>query len=168
MTHLSKVMKDINGCTFISISTKTNVKLTGGMKNPQQGLVTKITKGTNVMVFQNKSVNGYENMINKRLTKEGKNPSFEVGLRTWGTRIPNQPFIEHKSEKYLEVICLHSGKSHYEVDGVKTESTNINGLPKPHPSKQGRLDNTVQIRTYKVGSISSITINKQTFTDISY
>ena len=167
MTHLQQVINDnVNGGTFISIDTNTNVKLTGGKKNPQQGLVTKVTEGLNVMVFQNLKTNAYQNMVNKRLGKEGKSTEFSVGPRKWGARMEGMPFVEHNGEHYLEVICLGSGHSHYEVNGVPAKADDIEGLPAPRPTfGQGGLDNEVLIRTYKIGSITSITINKQTFND---
>jgi len=167
MTHLQQVINDnVNGGTFISINTNTDVKLTGGKKNPQQGLVTKVTEGLNVMVFQNKKTHAYENMVNKRLGQEGKSTEFEVGPRKWGARMEGMPFVEHNGEHYLEVICLGAGHSHYEVNGVPAKNEDIQGLPQSRPTfGQGGLDNEVLIRTYKIGSITSITINKQTFND---
>lgn len=167
MTHLQNVINDnVNGGTFISLNTNTDVKLTGGKKNPLQGQVTKVTEGLNVMVFQNKRTHAYENMVNKRLGQEGKNADFEVGPRKWGTRMEGQPFVEHNGEHYLEVICLGAGTSHYEVNGNPVKAEDITGLPAPRPtSGQGGLDNEVIIRTYKIGSITSITINKQKFED---
>lgn len=167
MTHLQQIMNDnVNGGTFISINTNTDVKLTGGKKNPQQGLVTKVTEGLNVMVFQNKKTNAYQNMVNKRLKQEGKMTEFEVGTRKWGTRMEGQPFVEHNGQHYLEVICLGAGTSHYEVNGIETAASNIEGLPAARPQMgQGGLGDIVILRTYKVNSITSITINKQTFND---
>ena len=125
---LRNLLENVNGSTFISLDTITPVKLTGGKSNPLQGRVTKKTTGSNVMVFQNKKgSNSYSNMVNRRLEREGKIPTFEVGPRTWGTRIPETPFIQHNDELYLEMIFLNSGKSEYLLDG-KTFSDEIEGL----------------------------------------
>jgi len=171
MTHISKLIKDhINGGTFISITTSTAVKLAGGKKNPLQGMVRKITTGTNVMIFQNKVQNGYENMVERRLIAEGKNPStFVLGPRVWGTRLPDTPFIEHKGNHYLEVITLRTGEVHYEVKGVRTATNFIVGLPdEPIDPNQGGLDNTVKIRAYNVNSITSMVVDKNEYTQIEY
>lgn len=167
MNNIKNIINEsVNGATFVAIDTSTEVKLLGGKKNLLQGRVRKITIGANVMVFQNKTASGYDNMIKRRLTKEGKDPeSFELSPRTWGTRLPNMPFVEHKGEYYLEVIFLSSGNSHYEVDGVITSANQIEGLPASKPEAvQGGLNEKVIIRTFKISSLMSVTINKQTHT----
>ena len=158
---LRNLLENVNGSTFISLDTITPVKLTGGKSNPLQGRVTKKVTGSNVMVFQNKKgSNSYSNMVNRRLEKEGKIPTFEVGPRTWGTRIPETPFIQHEENLYLEVIFLNSGKSEYLVDG-KEYSDEIEGLPvkKVSEESQDGLSNKVVIRTIKVDNIQAVTIN---------
>lgn len=163
MKNIREILSEVNGTTFISINTNTDVKLAGGKKNPLQGKVNKVTVGSNVMVFTNSQKNGYYEMVKRRLGKEGKNPeSFELSPRTWGTRLEGIPFVEHKGEHYLEVIFLHKGKSHYEVNGVVTSKDQIEGLPTTkEEGNQGGLENKVVIRTFKVSSITSITINKE-------
>jgi len=170
MNNLRKLLASVNGATFININTSTEPKLTGGKSNPHKGRVRKVTTGANVMVFQNKSVNGYEAMVKRRLEKEGKAPeSFELSPRKWGTRLPNTPIVEHKGNYYLEVIFLHKGKTHYELDGVKTDPSNIQGLPGYNgEAEQGGLNDKVVIRTFKIDSLTSITINKETYTDLYY
>ena len=119
MTNLAALLtENVNGATFIAIDTETDVKLKGGKKNPHQGRVTKRTVGSNVMVFQNKSINGYEAMVQRRLKKEGKDPaSFELSPRKWGTRLQGVPFVEHKGNYYVEVIFLKAGYTVYLLDG---------------------------------------------------
>jgi len=165
---LEELMKEVNGATFVSIDTITSVTLPGGKKNEFNGRVTKLVEGSSVMVFQNKNSNAYENMVNRRLEKEGVSvATFKVGPRAWGTRIQDTPFVEHNGQMYLEVIFLHAGEASYLLDGQKT--TDPRCIP---PSKetgegngfeQGGLNNKVIIRTYKVDSIVGITINKQRF-----
>lgn len=160
------INENVNGTTFISINTSTEPKLLGGRKNPHKGRVRKVMTGANVMVFQNKSANGYENMVTRRLEKEGKDPAtFQLQPRSWGTRIPNTPFVEHNDNIYLEVIFLNRGQIHYELDGQKISPAEIQGLQLGgEEGRQGGLDNKVIIRTFKVENITSITINKTTYT----
>ena len=159
-SQLEQLIEQVNGATFISIDTETTPKLPGGKKNPNQGRITKVMTGANVMVFQNKSVNGYEAMVNRRLEKEGFTPSsFSVGPRTWGIRRPNTPFVDHNDNIYLEVIFLKAGKVSYLLDGQPTderfeEVAHTEG-------EQGGLDNKVIIRTFNVDNIKTITINGQ-------
>jgi len=164
MAHLSviELMEQVNGTTFISIDTVTEVKLTGGKKNTMQGRVTKVMRGANVQVFQNKNSNGYANMVNRRLQSEGSTETFELSPRAWGTRIPNSPIVEHKGEFYLEVIFVRAGKTEYCVDGVVTPKEEIEGLPSStvSDSSQCGLENKVVVRTFKISSIRKLKINK--------
>lgn len=152
--------ENVNGATFISLDTVTQVNLLGGKANPYKGRVTKKMVGANVMVFQNKTTNGYENMVNRRLQAEGKSIVFEVGPRQWGTRVPNTPFVEHKEETYLEVIFLRPGKVEYLLDGQPVDPSTIPGMPaEKEEGEQGGLDNKVVIRTFKFSSIVAVAIN---------
>jgi hypothetical protein len=156
-------IENVNGSSIISIDTTTIPTLAGGKSNPDQGRIAKVSTGHNVMVFQNRNSNAYQNMINKRLIAEGKNPEFEVGPRQWGTRIKNTPFVEHKGEMYLEVIFLRSGKVSYTRDGDVCDMNTIHGLKEDSVSEQGGLDNKVIIRTFKFSSINAVTINGQKY-----
>lgn len=172
--QLINILAKVNGASFVSIDTLTDVKLKGGKSNPFQGRVTKLHTGASVMVFQNKKSNGYENMVRRRLLAEGKDPdTFELKPRKWGTRIPETPIIEHIKmgdngkqfiERYLEVIFLKAGTSQLLVDG-KPYTGEIPGLEEDteDPLSQGGLDNKVIIRTYKCDSIKKIRIDKQEY-----
>ena len=160
MSKLQTLLASVNGNSIISIDTVTTPVLAGGKKNPMQGQIRKVMIGGNVMVFTNKNSNGYENMVQRRLAQEGKDPStFELGERQWGTRIAGTPFVEHNGAKYLEVIFLRPGKVHFE-HGLRTiERDQIEGLKDAENGEQGGLDNKVIIRTFKEDSIAAITIN---------
>lgn len=150
---------NVNGGTFITIDTLTPVKLTGGKSNPFQGRVTKRVTGSNVMVFQNKTINAYDAMVKRRLEKEGKDPgSFVIGPRQWGEREDGTPFVNHNGKQYLEVIFLSAGNVELLVDGEPTLNE-IPGLPVATEGHQGGLENKVIIRTYTVENITAITIN---------
>ena len=162
---LNTVLNSIEGVTFAGLDSVTDVTLLGGKKNEQQGRVKKVTVGNSIMLFTNKNSNGYENMVKRRLEKEGKNPaSFKLGELPWGTRIPNTPIIEHKGEHYLQVIFLKSGKTHYELDGKKVDKTEIVGLK---PASEGAsdaqagLEDMVIVRTFKLSSITELRVMKE-------
>lgn len=161
---LEELLQDLNGASFISIDTVTPVTLTGGKANLLQGRVTKRTIGSNVMVFQNKHTNAYENMVNRRLTAEGKTIEFTVGPRKWGKRVPNTSFIEHNGQSYLEVIFLKAGDVQYLVDGQPFNGV-IDGLTDKTEGEQAGLENKVIIRTIKTENVKAITINKQHYTE---
>ncbi len=168
---LINAMNDVNGASFVGLDTLTVASLTGGKKNPHQGRVTKQMLGAQVMVFQNKNVNGYEEMIQRRLMKEGKDPwDFVLGERAWGTRVPNLPIIEHFkndiTQYYLEVIFLKPGKVQYFLDGVPIDVADIIGMPEDKDDGgQGGLStaNKVIIRSFKADSITEIRVNGKSF-----
>ncbi len=174
MTNIVEVLNSVNDASFIGIDTRTEPKIRktldtkdGRIENPHYGRITKLTSGSSVMVFQNKNSNGYTNMINRRLIKEGKNPeSFTLSPRTWGTRVENLPLVEHKGQYYLEVIFLKSGETTYLLDGQPIEESEITGLSPVNLGSQGGLDDKVIIRSMKMSSISSMTVNKETYTNL--
>jgi hypothetical protein len=117
------------------------------------------------MLFSNTSCNSYENMVKRRMEKEGKNPEeFSVGSRAWGTRVGNSPFIEHNDKYYLEVFFISPGKTYYTVDGKETDKDLIEGLPESKPASeesQGGIEDKVIIRTFSVDSIQRIRMKNQ-------
>ncbi len=159
---------NVNGASFVTIDTVTTPKLTGGKSNPHQGRVKKFMTAANVMVFQNKNSNGYENMVNRRLIAEGKDPAnFTLGPRQWGTRLENMPIVEHTKDgvtkHYLEVIFLKAGASHYTLDGNVVPASSIQGLQESSEGEQGGLSDKVVIRTFDVDNITQIRADGQVF-----
>jgi hypothetical protein len=176
--NLREIFANVNGSSFVGLDTESVVSLKGGKKNEQQGRVTKRTLGSQVMVFTNQESNGYENMVQRRLIEEGKDPtSFKVGERVWGKRVPNLPIVEHEKDgvikEYLEVIFLKAGTSEYFLDGLPIKKEDIIGLqekddkPTEVPGKdddptnkgQAGLDDKVIVRTYGADSIVAIRID---------
>jgi len=170
MDNLQSLLSDVNGATFISLNTATDMPLNKTIKvgtethpNPHHGRVKKLTTGMNVMVFTNEKSNGYNNMVRRRLEKEGKDPnSFVLGKRAWGTRVEGTPIIKHNGETYLEVIVLSPGKTSYMIGNKPIDKSEIHGQKKSRKAEQGGLDVKVIVRTFKASSITQITINKQT------
>lgn len=147
------------GGTFVGIDTRTEVKLTGGRKNPQQGRVTKVMRGAQVMVFTNAEVNAYAAMVRRRLAAEGLDPeSFVLGERVWGARIPGTPFVEHNGRHYLETIFMRPGAVEYELDGEPVSPSMIEGLPvaRIDPDSQAGLGDKVVVRTFALDSIMGL------------
>lgn len=156
--------KTVNGCTFCTLTTETEVKLP--KKHPLHGRVMKRVTGSNVMLFSNKRSNAYSLMVKRRLEQEGIDPdNFTLSPRKWGTRLPNVPMVVHDNgSEYLEVIFKKSGEVEYYVGGVLTPADQIN-LPTRSEAVQGGLsdDNKVILRTYALESIKSITIEGDTY-----
>ncbi len=180
MANLAKLLtENVHGGTFISLKTDSTVKLNktykdeDGVKqsNPHHGKVTKVTKDMNVMVFQNKNSNAYENMVKRRLTEQGSDPeTFTVGPRTWGTRIPNTCFIEHKGAYYVEVILISKGKTEYFLNDEPIAYENILGAParKSNPEAQGGIEKKIDIRTFSVASIVGAKVSGEVYEELSF
>jgi hypothetical protein len=158
---LKSVIDQVRGTTFAGMDTVTEVKLKGGKKNPMQGRVTKVTRGANTMVFSTTQCSAYEDMVKRRMVKEGLDPdTFTVQKRKWGTRVGHTPFIEHNGTKYLECFFISPGKTEYQLDGTPIDPSEIQGLPdtKPSESSQGGIEDKVVVRTFKLDSIQAIRI----------
>ncbi len=145
---LKNLLDRIEGCTFATLDSTTY---------PKKGLRCE-TKGTRVIMFTNKKVSGYGNMVKRRLEAAGKNPAdFVLGDLPWGTRVPDSPLIEHKGVYYIQTIVLSPGESVYSVGGrqVNPSSFGINprrtnqGIPQP---------DEVIVSTYKMESIDRIVL----------
>lgn len=167
-TQLIAAFSNVSGSSFVGIDTLTEVKLLGGKGNAHQGRVTKRMVGAQVMVFQNKNINGYESMIARRLAQEGKDPaSFVLGVRAWGVRVPNMPIVQHEKDGqvkyYLEVIFLKPGTVEYRLDGVPIAQADIVGLPAAGEGEQGGLDNKVVIRSFAADSVTEVRIDGKVF-----
>ena len=159
MTNLQKILNTVNGASFIGMDTCTVPVLTGGQKNPMQGRVEKHNTGASIMVFQNKNTHGYAAMVQRRLEAEGKETTFTLSPRRWGSRVPNMPIVEHKGAQYLEVIFLKTGVSTYTLDGQAIDKADIEGLKDSAPEgTQAGLNNKVIIRTFKLDSITRLRI----------
>lgn len=157
LNTLKQAIQNISGGSFMGLDTLTDVPLTGGKSNPQQGRVQKRTTGSVVMAFTHEKTNAYDAMVKRRLEAEGKDPnSFQIQPRAWGERVPGFPLVEHKGNFYLEVIFLHAGKSEYLLDGNVVDKSQIQGLKEATPGNQGGLENKVFIRDFKVSSITEI------------
>lgn len=110
----SRLLSQVDGCTFAALDSLTVPVLYGGKKNPFQGKIEKRATGHRVMLFSNKYSNGYENKVRRMLEQEGKNPSsFELKPLPWGERIPETPFIHNKGKHYLQCVFLEAGDIEY-------------------------------------------------------
>jgi hypothetical protein len=164
---IQEQIANFKGSQIIGLDTVTQVKLNGGKKNPMQNKVTKITKGSVVMLFT--SSKGYKNMVRRRLReqKEGDittmeifetitSKEFEPGPRQWGKRIEGTPFVEHKDKTYLECIFIKPGSSTYFLDGKEICKEDIIGLQEKNEGEQGGLKDKVILRTFALDSIIGI------------
>lgn len=167
VTHM---LATIKGCTFASLEAHSMPVLKGGKKNPLQGRVIEISEGVRVILFTNKKSNGYENMVRRRLLKEGKDAeSFELGKLPWGTRIPETPLIEHNGKYYIQTVLLSPGEKKYYVDHVETPREDIPGLPedKSHKYQGLEQEHAVKVRTFSLENIHTLRMMGEVTEDIA-
>ena len=167
VAKIAAALQDVTGSSFMGICTETPVTLKGGKKNPLQGRVVKRLEGGNVIIFTNTNSNGYENMVKRRLLKEGiPAENFTLGKRVWGERLKDAPFVFHKGQMYLEVIFNFApSKVEYLVDGKVTPKEEIQGLESGRQEgAQGGLIDKVIIRTYNTENVTAISIDGKKYT----
>lgn len=166
---LNELVMTVKGTSFAGITTRTDVKLLGGKKNPMQGRVTKLVENANIIIYANSEKNGYAEMVKRRMVNEGKDPTeFELKPRKWGERIGKSPFISHNGKHYLECIFVSPGKVSYFLDDEPIEKDAIEGLPekKEEPTEgfkesQGGIEDKIILRTFGLDSIVSIKLKNE-------
>ncbi len=160
-SKIENLFSNLKSNAIIGLSMITDVTLTGGKKNPLQGHVTKLVEYASCQVYCNAKSNGYENKVKRGLVKEGKSADdFVLSPRVWGTRIPGTPFVEHKGEKYLEVMFnSRPNRVTYMIDGKIADKSNITGIPIKKEGNQGGLEEKAILRTPKFDNILAIKYN---------
>lgn len=174
--HLDQLIASINGCTFASLDTWTEPAIRGGRDNPFVGHILKHTIGRSVMLFTGSL--GYENMVRRRLEREGLDPDgFILSNRPWGERLPGTPYVNHKGRLYLECILRGFGQEEYRWNGARNEAVEaisgvssihdpiprevIIGLKDRSEAEQGGLANKVELRVYDLDHIEAIRLMKE-------
>jgi hypothetical protein len=149
-----KVILDrINGCTFATIDSTTEVS-TG---------VWKITKGTRVILFTNKKVSGYEQMVRRRLLEAGRDPNnFVLGDLPFGERVSNTPLIFYRGVYYLQTIVLEPGQF---TGRIGNREVSLEGLLPNRRTNQGlSKEDEVRVATFKLSSIDRIALMGEVLT----
>lgn len=163
---IETILAPIQGATFASLDTQTQVKLLGGKSNPHQGRVYKRCLGNRVILFTNKRSSGYENMVKRHLALAGLDPAtFNAGDLPWGTRVPNSPFIQHNDKLYLQAVFQKTGDVKYFIRDERyanrfspIDKNEIIGLTNRTGSEGQGLPNDKQVivRAYDIQSINAI------------
>lgn len=159
--NLEEIINNNKDAKEVRISFVSDVKLTGGKKNPLQGLVEKEVLKARVELTRKDT---YSNEVKARLISEGKNPDeFKVQKRPWGTRIGDSPIIEHKGNKYLECIFLNNPDvaAKYYVNGYEHDPSLIEGFRNVNESKE--LVNSIILRCIKFENLTEIEIDGKYF-----
>lgn len=194
--NIMDVLETVKGSSFASIDTMTEMGLrsrldeskevsdtlsavvraflrSGIKKNPYVGKIFRRVDSTSVQLFTNSKTNGYENMVKRRLEKEGKSADdFSVGKPVWGSRIADLPIVEHNGEYYLECIVQGPGTATYYFDTENKKnryveipySEIIGTSPVTESTKgQGGLEGRVNIVRYRLSSLRGIRVGGAEF-----
>lgn len=139
MTIKDTLIKNIGNTVKVSFSSQ--VKLTGGKKNPMQDRVVKHISGMEAALAgkQDYAI---------AYTEAGLMAS-DIKPRPWGVRLDNG-LIEHKGEFYVELLVKDKGKTVYTLDGVPVAKEAIQGLPADKSSQE------VEVRAVKLSNITKV------------
>lgn len=161
-------LEEVSGTNLISVTRETVVALTGGKKNPHQGRVTKLAT-SQAMIFNTKNANVYQNMVNRRLEKEGKPANFQVKLPPWSTEkiipgivkyIPKTNNPNNEPKYYFHFIKTGKETVQYFLDGKPIDESEIIGLKERKPDQDG-LEDKVEVRKVKIENLVEISANRR-------
>lgn len=111
VSSLMTMVMNLIGCVFAHITTETTVKIP-----KKYGLCGVVTKVVSKVVQLNYS---YENAVNNRLEREGKDRDFEAQKLPWGEWFVANKIIAHKGKFYLRYYDYNNNVLNkvYFVDG---------------------------------------------------
>ena len=113
VSSLMTMVMNLIGCVFAHITTETTVKIP--KKYGISGVVTKVVSKIVQLNFS------YENAVNNRLAREGKDKDFEAQKLPWGEWFVANKIIAHKGKFYLRYYDINNGNvlnKAYFVDGM--------------------------------------------------
>lgn len=155
LDELRRVLSVVVGPTPATLVAETPVE----MKKTNNPYLNRVIKRQTSNVFINFS---YQNAVNKRLTKEGKEANFQSQPRKWGVHVPGTPLILHKNQYYLEAgfITKNAPKAVYLLDGEETDKAVFETyMPSKSSSNSQGLENEVTIRSFKLENVLEIKMN---------
>jgi hypothetical protein len=164
--NLVSLMSNIKGATICTIVSATEPKMRK-TANPYVGRVTKLTK------CQYQFGYNYQNAVNNRLAKEGKEPNFTTDARKWGVWVVPNKVAEHKGEFYLRFYTMENAtpKVVYLVDNrlatpeevAEIKSFLTESAPSNRQIEAGLTEHFVEPREYKASAILQISLNGMTY-----
>jgi hypothetical protein len=114
VSSLMTMVMNLIGCVFAHITTETTVKIP--KKYGISGVVTKVVSKIVQLNFS------YENAVNNRLAREGKDKDFEAQKLPWGEWFVANKIIAHKGKFYLRYYDINNGN-------VLNKAYFVNGKP---------------------------------------
>jgi len=152
------------GSTIVYADTETVPKLAGGKSNPYVGAVKRSVGIKFILGFD------YENSVNNKLAKEGKEKTFEAQGRTNGLK-----FVDHRcilvnadeTETYFWAKVEKGGECSYFFKGKPIDKALLNIYVAPPSKTQAAAGiekgNEVVARSYKFSSILALRMNGEEY-----
>lgn len=164
------LVSNIKPATFAEITYESEEKI------PQKfglGHITKVCRGSVQLNYT------YENAVNNRIEKDGKEANFKAESLPWGTWFIPNVLIEHKGEYYLRYYAHKQSRfeTEYFVDGRAATASEIavikaykaaKNTTSKRQSEAGLDENQVIARCVKVGNIISLTTCGQSYSRKPY
>lgn len=147
--QFQEILNKLNGPTITTLITKTIPEL---INCPLKNIV-KITHLNGIIQWN------YQNAVNNQRIKENKKPNFQAKQRTWGTKIPNSPFIQYQQNLYLQLKVQNVYKIKYFHNKQEIDPTPY--LKRKSESKRQNLSQPVITRDYLLNHILFCTLNLQ-------
>ena len=162
-----KLFENVRGTGFAGIDALTIEPRLKRDEAVQPGVVTKKLTGATVMIFAQEDHTAFSVQVKRRMEKEGLDPdSWEGGPLLYGDWIDDTMFIVHTKKGateptyYLRVHFVNAGKVEHFLNGKPINKADIINTAAPkNNSSQGGLLNKIQVRNYKLDSITAIRID---------
>lgn len=155
--ELVKMLQDVKGATFATITADVDARCTGGKNGPYAG----VRKVSIVNVALN--VN-YEKSVNRQLGREGKIQEFEASENPWGSHVENCPLIVNGDKFYLQGIPQATLKTAFFKNGVEIPKNELEAyLPKKSDNSHQGTEKEIPVRRWSIDNIKEIKIKNQEF-----
>ena len=147
-----KLLQDVKGATFATITADVDARCTGGKNGPFAG--TRKVSVVNVALNVN-----YEKSVNRQLEREGKTAEFEASANPWGSHVENCPLIVNGEKFYLQGIPQKTLKTAFFKNGTEVEKQEIEAyLPKKSENQTQGTDKEIVVRRWSLENIKEIKI----------
>lgn len=159
---LASLLASINGASFCTVTTLTEPKMLK-RGNPFFGRVLKFAVRNCQFGYD------YENAVNNRLEKEGKERSFSANSLPWGAWVEPNKVIFHKGNLYGRFYVAKGAvvKSQYLLDGRLATDAEVAEILKWIPEREesarqsevGLTENQVKPWTVQLNHILALKVN---------
>lgn len=155
--ELVKLLQEVKGATFATITADVDARCTGGKNGPYAG--TRKVSIVNIALNVN-----YEKSVNRQLGREGKEQEFEAAANPWGSHVENCPLIVNGDKFYLQGIPQQTLKTAFFKNGVEIQKNELEAyLPKKSENQTQGTDKEIPVRRWSLENIKEIKIKGEEY-----